>query len=285
MDKLTATERREKRETVVGHENFCGRERRETVAGRILELPEDFRPPRSLRGERAATTHLEDKRVLSSASTQVYKAPSRATLRPPKEREQLPALPLRALLGYRVIKKHKRVKERTLSKRAMAETQSSAAISQSPSVAEWSKATPPSPASSSTTSAASTSSPTSSLSTDQKVSFSARSISSAQAPRPLAATQKSGLERATSNAASSASPSSATGVNAKATNTTRANASHGGHANSSGGGTTVGGVDLSLEALAEHFHLPIADAAREIGVCATVLKKICRKYVPIHPTY
>lgn len=44
-------------------------------------------------------------------------------------------------------------------------------------------------------------------------------------------------------------------------------------------GPAGAGVDLSLEALAEHFHLPIAEAARQIGVCATVLKKICRKYV------
>ena len=49
-------------------------------------------------------------------------------------------------------------------------------------------------------------------------------------------------------------------------------------------GPAGAGVDLSLEALAEHFHLPIAEAARQIGVCATVLKKICRKYVLI-PTF
>jgi type II secretory pathway pseudopilin PulG len=37
------------------------------------------------------------------------------------------------------------------------------------------------------------------------------------------------------------------------------------------------GADLNLEELATFFHLPIALAAKEIGVCATVLKKICRK--------
>lgn len=37
--------------------------------------------------------------------------------------------------------------------------------------------------------------------------------------------------------------------------------------------------DLQLEELARYFHMPIAEAAKEIGVCATVLKKICRKYV------
>jgi hypothetical protein len=31
------------------------------------------------------------------------------------------------------------------------------------------------------------------------------------------------------------------------------------------------------EELAKYFHLPIAEAAKELGVCATVLKKICRK--------
>jgi len=41
-----------------------------------------------------------------------------------------------------------------------------------------------------------------------------------------------------------------------------------------GGG---GGADLNLDDLATYFHLPIAMAAKEIGVCATVLKKICRK--------
>jgi len=35
--------------------------------------------------------------------------------------------------------------------------------------------------------------------------------------------------------------------------------------------------DLSVEALAAYFHLPIAEASRRIGVCATVLKKMCRK--------
>lgn len=35
--------------------------------------------------------------------------------------------------------------------------------------------------------------------------------------------------------------------------------------------------ELSLDELAQYFHLPIAEAAKEIGVCATVLKKICRK--------
>lgn len=43
------------------------------------------------------------------------------------------------------------------------------------------------------------------------------------------------------------------------------------------GGTS--GADLNLEELSNYFHLPIALAAKEIGVCATVLKKICRKYV------
>jgi len=35
--------------------------------------------------------------------------------------------------------------------------------------------------------------------------------------------------------------------------------------------------DYTREDLAKYFHLPINGAAREIGVCATVLKKICRK--------
>jgi len=35
--------------------------------------------------------------------------------------------------------------------------------------------------------------------------------------------------------------------------------------------------DLSLEDLSQYFHLPINDVAKKLGVCATVLKKICRK--------
>eukprot|EP01094_Clydonella_sp_ATCC50884_P019534 TRINITY_DN383_c0_g1_i1.p1 TRINITY_DN383_c0_g1~~TRINITY_DN383_c0_g1_i1.p1 ORF type:complete len:346 (-),score=158.15 TRINITY_DN383_c0_g1_i1:501-1538(-) len=35
--------------------------------------------------------------------------------------------------------------------------------------------------------------------------------------------------------------------------------------------------DLSMEDLSKYFHLPINDVAKELGVCATVLKKICRK--------
>jgi hypothetical protein len=34
---------------------------------------------------------------------------------------------------------------------------------------------------------------------------------------------------------------------------------------------------FDLETLSKYFHLPINDVARELGVCATVLKKICRK--------
>merc|ERR1719355_266886 len=35
--------------------------------------------------------------------------------------------------------------------------------------------------------------------------------------------------------------------------------------------------EMNLQELAQYFHLPINDAASAIGVCATVLKKICRK--------
>lgn len=34
---------------------------------------------------------------------------------------------------------------------------------------------------------------------------------------------------------------------------------------------------MSLEHLSRYFHLPINDVAKELGVCATVLKKICRR--------
>ncbi|KAF2070389.1 hypothetical protein CYY_008288 [Polysphondylium violaceum] len=35
--------------------------------------------------------------------------------------------------------------------------------------------------------------------------------------------------------------------------------------------------DINLEYLSKYFHLPINSVAKEIGICATVLKKICRK--------
>jgi hypothetical protein len=34
---------------------------------------------------------------------------------------------------------------------------------------------------------------------------------------------------------------------------------------------------IGLDTLSKYFHLPINDVAKELGVCATVLKKICRK--------
>jgi len=34
---------------------------------------------------------------------------------------------------------------------------------------------------------------------------------------------------------------------------------------------------MNLEQLSEYFHMPINDVAKELGVCATVLKKICRR--------
>merc|ERR1712100_586671 len=35
-------------------------------------------------------------------------------------------------------------------------------------------------------------------------------------------------------------------------------------------------IDYAL--LQQHFHLPISEVAKELGVCATVLKKLCRKH-------
>jgi len=35
--------------------------------------------------------------------------------------------------------------------------------------------------------------------------------------------------------------------------------------------------NISFEELAKYFHLPINQVAKELGVCATILKKICRK--------
>eukprot|EP01096_Ripella_sp_DP13-Kostka_P001023 TRINITY_DN11224_c0_g1_i1.p1 TRINITY_DN11224_c0_g1~~TRINITY_DN11224_c0_g1_i1.p1 ORF type:complete len:362 (+),score=175.34 TRINITY_DN11224_c0_g1_i1:132-1088(+) len=35
--------------------------------------------------------------------------------------------------------------------------------------------------------------------------------------------------------------------------------------------------DLTLDDLAPYFHLPINEASKKLGICATVLKKICRK--------
>lgn len=35
--------------------------------------------------------------------------------------------------------------------------------------------------------------------------------------------------------------------------------------------------DITFEDLAKYFHLPINQVAKELGICATILKKICRK--------
>jgi len=34
---------------------------------------------------------------------------------------------------------------------------------------------------------------------------------------------------------------------------------------------------IGFEELAPYFHLPINQVSKELGICATVLKKICRK--------
>lgn len=35
--------------------------------------------------------------------------------------------------------------------------------------------------------------------------------------------------------------------------------------------------DITFEDLTKYFHLPINQVAKELGICATILKKICRK--------
>ena len=35
--------------------------------------------------------------------------------------------------------------------------------------------------------------------------------------------------------------------------------------------------NISFDELSKFFHLPINQVAKELGVCATILKKICRK--------
>lgn len=42
--------------------------------------------------------------------------------------------------------------------------------------------------------------------------------------------------------------------------------------------TYVDQQKIDLETLREHFHLPIVEAAKYLGVCTTILKKICRKH-------
>jgi hypothetical protein len=34
---------------------------------------------------------------------------------------------------------------------------------------------------------------------------------------------------------------------------------------------------ITFEQLSKYFHLPINDVAKELGICATMLKKICRR--------
>lgn len=40
--------------------------------------------------------------------------------------------------------------------------------------------------------------------------------------------------------------------------------------------TSSSHIDYSV--LQQHFHLPISQVAKELGVCATVLKKLCRQH-------
>jgi hypothetical protein len=35
-------------------------------------------------------------------------------------------------------------------------------------------------------------------------------------------------------------------------------------------------IKMDLERLSEYFHMPINDVSKELGICTTVLKKICR---------
>lgn len=35
---------------------------------------------------------------------------------------------------------------------------------------------------------------------------------------------------------------------------------------------------IDYAVLQQHFHLPISQVAKELGVCATVLKKLCRQH-------
>lgn len=35
--------------------------------------------------------------------------------------------------------------------------------------------------------------------------------------------------------------------------------------------------ELSFAELSNYFHLPINDVSKELGVCCTILKKICRQ--------
>lgn len=35
---------------------------------------------------------------------------------------------------------------------------------------------------------------------------------------------------------------------------------------------------VALEAISKHFHLPMSDAAKAMGVCQSVLKRWCRQY-------
>mmetsp|Transcript_10011 Transcript_10011/g.30570 ORF Transcript_10011/g.30570 Transcript_10011/m.30570 type:complete len:661 (+) Transcript_10011:334-2316(+) len=41
--------------------------------------------------------------------------------------------------------------------------------------------------------------------------------------------------------------------------------------------TTAKTKAISFDELAKHFHMPINDAAKELGICATVLKELCRR--------
>jgi len=37
-------------------------------------------------------------------------------------------------------------------------------------------------------------------------------------------------------------------------------------------------INIPIDIISRHFHLPIDDAAQVLGACVTVLKKTCRKH-------
>ena len=45
----------------------------------------------------------------------------------------------------------------------------------------------------------------------------------------------------------------------------------------SGSGKVPKSAYLTFDVLRQYFHLPISAVGKELGVCATMLKKICRK--------
>ncbi|CAI7903339.1 unnamed protein product [Closterium sp. NIES-54] len=123
--------------------------------------------------------------------------------------------------------------------------------------------------------------PTISASSIPAAAAAAAAAVSAATPSPAASS--SGFTPASATAAAIATATAIAAATAAAA--AAAAAATGARSTAAGGATRSNAAAqrekssrIQLPDLAKHFHLPINEAARELGICPTVLKKICRRH-------